>query len=300
MHQIGPHVATTGLRLVLLLTCAFSQADDRAHSVASIVADGRVNMTKDELIDHYRERYPLIYAAGEADHSTLKALIAQGADVNVRSADGETALHLNAIKGDSFTTKLLLAAGAEVDARTPEAPTRKHKGPMMWATPLMWAVYGGTPQHVEMMKLLLAAGADPLAADETGKSVLQMAQEAQASEEAEVALVSAIHKQHRDGSADRMYRRRLKDTVDDAHRVGQLVDEYNEQKSEEQLVEAAAPSRHRQHVLDAGPREEEVLAAHDEAHFGRGLTDSVEETGEPGEDKVQGPMVEPLDFRVEL
>ena len=132
MHQIGPHVATTGLRLVLLLTCAFSQADDRAHSVASIVADGRVNMTKDELIDHYRERYPLIYAAGEADHSTLKALIAQGADVNVRSADGETALHLNAIKGDSFTTKLLLAAGAEVDARTPEAPTRKHKGPMRW------------------------------------------------------------------------------------------------------------------------------------------------------------------------
>ena len=121
---------------------------------------------------HYKEIYPLIFAAGEGASGTVADLLAAGHDVRERSKDGETVLHVNAIKGDTATTQVLLAAGAEVDARTP-------KGGTLWMTPLMWATYGG---HVEMCKLLLNMGADPTAADENGKAVLTMAQEARHAE----------------------------------------------------------------------------------------------------------------------
>ena len=39
----------------------------------------------------------------------------------------------------------------------------------------MWTVYHG---HVELMELLLDAGADPSASDEHGKTLLEMSQEA--------------------------------------------------------------------------------------------------------------------------
>ena len=82
----------------------------------------------------------------------------------------------------------LLAHGAEVDARTP-------RGQTLWMTPLMWATYGG---HAAMVQLLLEAGADPLAIDENGKAVLQMARDAR-HEEVEALLLAAIReKQQRD------------------------------------------------------------------------------------------------------
>ena len=119
--------------------------------------------------DEARNTWPLIYAAGEGDGATVEALLAAGVDVAQRSKDGETALHVAAIKGDIRTTRALLLAGAEVDARTPPGPT-------IYMTPTMWATYHG---HVEFVQMLLEAGADPNAADENGKTLLTMTQEAQ-------------------------------------------------------------------------------------------------------------------------
>lgn len=158
------------LTRLLLLTRVFSHASDAATPMSD------------------EEAYPLIFAAGEADSARVMALLAAGTDVAARSKDGETALHVCAIKGDAEITKALLAHGAEVDARTP-------RGQTLWMTPLMWATYGG---HAAMVQLLLEAGADPLAIDENGKAVLQMARDAR-HEDVEALLLAAIReKQQRD------------------------------------------------------------------------------------------------------
>ena len=114
--------------------------------------------------DEAEDRWPLIFAAGEGDAAAVERLLAAGADVHQLSADGETALHVSAIKGDLRTAQLLLDAGAEVDARTP-------RGSTIYMTPTMWTVYHG---HVELMELLLDTGADASAADEHGKTLLEV------------------------------------------------------------------------------------------------------------------------------
>ena len=131
------------------------------HLVASCVA-----LDEDEAA--YKAKIPLIFAAGEGDGAAVESLLAGGADVMQRSKDGETALHVAAVRGDLRTVRALLAAGAEVDARTPPGST-------IFMTPSMWATYHG---HTEMVRMLLEAGADPMAEDEKGKSLLKMAQEA--------------------------------------------------------------------------------------------------------------------------
>ena len=58
--------------------------------------------------DEAEDRWPLIFAAGEGDAAAVERLLAAGADVHQLSADGETALHVSAIKGDLRTAQLLL------------------------------------------------------------------------------------------------------------------------------------------------------------------------------------------------
>lgn len=115
-----------------------------------------------------RESWPLIFAAGEGDADEVTRLLVSGVDVHTRSKDGETALHVAAIRGDLPTVRALMSAGAEVDARTPPGQT-------LYMTPAMWALYHG---HTELVSMLLQAGADPHAADENGKTLLSMSQEA--------------------------------------------------------------------------------------------------------------------------
>ena len=112
-----------------------------------------------------RERWPLIFAAGEGDAAAVRDLLASGSDANAKSRDGESALHVAGIKGDPDTVRALLNAGAEVDARTPAGTT-------MSMTPLHWAIYGG---HLQMVEMLLSAGASPTAANEHGTLPLEMA-----------------------------------------------------------------------------------------------------------------------------
>ena len=129
---------------------------------ATSAADGAGDDDDDET------RFPLIFAAGEGDGARVQRLLDDGVDVMRKSKDGETALHVAAIRGDLTTVRALLEAGAEVDARTP-------KGAMFHMTPSMWAIYHG---HDEFVRLLLEAGADPEAEDENAKSLLQMCDEA--------------------------------------------------------------------------------------------------------------------------
>ncbi|BDI28665.1 hypothetical protein CCAX7_007160 [Capsulimonas corticalis] len=78
--------------------------------------------------------------------SLVRALLAHGADPNIRDASGCTALHWLGRRKPLETTQLLLDAGAAVDVKDDQG----------W-TPLMRAIWCGKPDHV---RLLLDHGAD--------------------------------------------------------------------------------------------------------------------------------------------
>jgi ankyrin repeat protein len=92
----------------------------------------------------------------------LRQMIAVGADVNVRSEDGGTPLIYAAGHSDPEYTKLLLAAGAKVNA---QSHVRKE-------TPLTRAAKAG---YLEIVEILLAAGADSSMPGPRGKTAEQIA-----------------------------------------------------------------------------------------------------------------------------
>jgi len=132
----------------------------------------------------------LMYAATDGNPATLNALLSHGAAVNTRARNGWTALTLASARGHAGIVGKLLAAGA--DANTSDI--------YGW-TPLMRAVYedrfevvrvllgdkslrlnaqddrGETALHfaaargsLEIVKLLLAHGADARATDSSGRT----------------------------------------------------------------------------------------------------------------------------------
>ena len=112
-------MARAGLLLVAVAAAAASEANGATDATNA---------------DTGRLRWPVIFAAGEGDAVALASLLAGGADVHERSRDGETALHVSAIRGSLEAVRMLLDAGAEVDARTPTGST-------IYMTPSMWATY---------------------------------------------------------------------------------------------------------------------------------------------------------------
>ena len=91
---------------------------------------------------------PIADAAMRGDAAAVRALIAEGADVNAPQGDGMTALHWAARNRDAALTRDLLEAGAEVDAGTRIGRY----------APLHLASEVGAGEVVEV---LLGAGADP-------------------------------------------------------------------------------------------------------------------------------------------
>ena len=61
---------------------------------------------------------PLVDAARDADADVLRALLEQGASVNVVAVDGTTALHWASYRDDVDSADLLIRAGARVNAAT--------------------------------------------------------------------------------------------------------------------------------------------------------------------------------------
>ena len=103
----------------------------------------------------------LIDAAKRGDQPAVRALVADGVDVDARHPDGATALLWAAYRGDTTMVDLLLAAGADVNAANE---------------------YGETPLSVAcqsralgLAETLLGAGADPSAAKPTGETALMTA-----------------------------------------------------------------------------------------------------------------------------
>jgi len=84
-------------------------------------------------------------AATDGDAQALKQLLDQGADVNAKDADENTALHLATKQGHQDIMRLLVEHGADVNAQNDFASTPLHL----------------TERNIETIRILLEAGADP-------------------------------------------------------------------------------------------------------------------------------------------
>jgi ankyrin repeat protein len=96
------------------------------------------------------------------DAAVVSLLVEKGADLRARSKVGETALMDAAVRGDLAAAKLLLARGVDVNAVD-------HRG---YTALVLAAHFDG--DAAELVRLLLAAGADPHAVAE-GETALSLA-----------------------------------------------------------------------------------------------------------------------------
>jgi uncharacterized protein len=101
-------------------------------------------------------------AARSGDKAAVRDLLQHGANVNAASADGMSALHWAAERGDADIAAILVRAGANVDATTR----------LGGYTPLLLAAKNG---HAPVVKELLEAGADANAPTSTGTTPLMLA-----------------------------------------------------------------------------------------------------------------------------
>ena len=105
---------------------------------------------------------PVADAAMRDDVEAVRALLADGADVNAAHGDGMTGLHWAALNGNAEIARLLIGAGAALEAGT---RLGAH-------TPLHVAARAG---HGEIVEVLAGAGADAAALTETGAAPLHFA-----------------------------------------------------------------------------------------------------------------------------
>jgi thiosulfate/3-mercaptopyruvate sulfurtransferase len=104
---------------------------------------------------------PLLRAAAEANVEILREIIAEGADIDAMTRDGNNAVWLASKRDGVEAIKLLAAAGANVHHLNPDGSTA--------------LIYASSAGKTEVVALLLALGADPAQENVDGFSALDLA-----------------------------------------------------------------------------------------------------------------------------
>jgi uncharacterized protein len=125
--------------------------------------------------------FPLTVAMSYRHTDAALALLAGGANVNIRDRAGNSPLHIAAQQGDVAVVKELLTKGVDPNIRTPRSLAAGggrgggggfRPGPSGEQTALMMAARG---DYEELMRVLVAGGADPLLRAQDGSHVLMAA-----------------------------------------------------------------------------------------------------------------------------
>ena len=109
---------------------------------------------------------PLHLAAAQGQDAIIDFLVEAGANVNTQSQDGSTPLHLAAGERHENAVNRLLEAGATVDVGDVESRTALHM-----------AVFWTSDENPDIVKALLAHGANPVWKDRHGKTPVSRAEE---------------------------------------------------------------------------------------------------------------------------
>lgn len=169
-----------------------------AAAIKRLVASGGADL--DGRDGHGRT--PLMVAAHGRHHGAARALIAAGADVDALDSERYDALTIAGVLGDFEMVKIALTAGADaglitspydgtaliaashlghvevvralIDAKAP----LDHVNNLGWTALIEAIVLGdGGARHTEIVRLLIAAGADPDLADRRGVRPLALARD---------------------------------------------------------------------------------------------------------------------------
>jgi ankyrin repeat protein len=140
-----------------------AKAGDLAKIKALLEENPELVASKDKFGDT-----PLHKAAGENHKDAAEFLLAKGADVNARNNSDNTPLHYAAIGAHKEVVELLLAHKADVNARNKDGITPLHGAAVIYYLGVLdlppaqihsWVVETRY-NHLEVVKLLLAKGAD--------------------------------------------------------------------------------------------------------------------------------------------
>jgi len=126
---------------------------------------------------------PLLYAAKRGKAELARALVEAGADLEARAPTGETPLVLAARAGDLACAEQLLEAGADPNA----AALAEHGG----ASALHEAAARTDAAGPELVRALLARGADREHRNAAGETAFDVAREAGATRSAELLRPSS-------------------------------------------------------------------------------------------------------------
>lgn len=133
-----------------------------AAAKALIEAGADVN-AKDNIDDS-----PYLYAGARGLNDILRLTLSHGADLKSTNRYGGTALIPAAERGHVETVQMLIDAGVDVN----------HLNRLHWTALLEAVILGdGGPRHVEIVRRLLAAGADRQIADKDGVTALEHARQ---------------------------------------------------------------------------------------------------------------------------
>lgn len=140
----------------------YAVREDSKNAYMALANNPKTNVN---IVNRFGET-PLMYAAIKGDIEFAKALIQRGAQVNRL---GWAPLHYAAASGQTQMVKLLLEYGA-----FPNAPAAEGSSPLLLA---VTAPRKAESVRLDVVKLLLNAGADPKAVNQQRKSALDVAKE---------------------------------------------------------------------------------------------------------------------------
>jgi len=117
-----------------------------------------------EFKDEKNGAVAAVYAVQNKQAEALTQLLNFEADVNAKSADGQTLLHWAAAGNNTVAIQLLVDRGADLGAQDNEGNTALHT-----------AVFSNV--EPDALELLLSLGADPTLNNNNGKTTLKLAEE---------------------------------------------------------------------------------------------------------------------------